>query len=221
MLEEDDGNMVQGDFSEYQVLHHQIRALRTALPEQQIIFFDALGRDLVAGVRRDYETLPLIGNAKPMRHSGQYGQAFGYEPTTSPRGVAIGFSHTLNRLPIYWRALETGARPTTHLSITRILNWARTKAGSINPWNIWDRIWVRGVRKQGLLSRYFIFGPRAVAVGITHRTDDIIRTRLSQFAVNWSANWDKAQAAKQKTRAPYTETGPRFEQDTFSGSRFM
>lgn len=213
--------MVQADFSEYQVYHHQIRALRTSLPEAQIKFFDQIGSDLVSSVRREYETLPLIGNSKPMRNTGFYGNSFVYQPMSNPIGVAIGFSNTLNRLPIYWRTMETGSKPTTHLNISRILQWARTKAGSVNPWNIWDRIWVRGVRPQGLLSRYFIFGPRAAAVGITHRTQDIIRTRLSQLAVNWSENWSKAQAAAQKSRSPYTDTGPRFEQDTFGGSRYI
>ena len=203
----------EADFKDWGRYALEIKGMANTLPEAQTIFLEGLGSKIVAGVRMDYGNVPLIGNTRPMAFSGEYGRSFNYVSLRGePRGVGVGFS-SQGRLPIYWRAMETGSIPaglgsTTlgawsqatagmRLAFSNIWNWANTKVG-INPAWVYKSISRDGVRRQGLLARYFLFAsPRkAVVVGITSLVRAIIEKELSQFTYRWSANWGKGGVGK-------------------------
>ena len=180
---------IQADFSGWTGFSHEIAEMRGALPEDQLGFFEGLGSDIVRNVQRDYNTVPLIGNSRPMRYTGRYGEAFTFQTLGNPMGVAIGFRHTQDRLPIYWRTMETGSKPGVVGNFYRIMHWARTKAG-VSTRSVMESIIAFGVRPQKLLGRYFIFSPGlAVPMGVTSRTTVIIEARLRQFVTRWGSNW--------------------------------
>ena len=165
------------NFTGYYQYPIQLRGIANALPHIKQAFLREIGVGVTSGILRLYRSGLLGASSRPMLFSGSYGRSLAYAlspPTGGNMSVTIGFNDqsTSRRLPIYWRAMETGARPAAYDPVP-IFAWSRLKA-QMNPLFLYPTITRRGVRPQRLLSRFFVFSHSAQAMGITSQTRVIL-----------------------------------------------
>ena len=80
------------------------------------------------------------------------------------------------RLPIYWKVLEFGARPNPMVPKRAITDWARTKFGSnsVDGFRISNKIRQFGINPHPILQRIFILtAPEGTPIGLTPSAESI------------------------------------------------
>lgn len=143
-----------------------------------------VGNRIVHGV-----LLALEASGQNWTHT--YSDSFSYKVEIDNNGTPqlhIGHldpvGENVDRLPIYWKAMETGARPNPNLS-----GLSSKRAGSLHKWSmskggsnklglavaLYNRQGTRGISARPILSKYFVLaGQNLTSVGLTPKGTEIV-----------------------------------------------
>lgn len=199
------------DVSEWFEFVEVMRDVQRSVPEIQGEFLQDLASRLIEGIM---EIAVSQGNV----FTGTYLQSLSADITTGDHPtMTLGFSpqgEGADRLPIYWRVLETGAQPNPAIPEGALIEWAAVKFG--NPYlgiliaNS-NRAMLGGISPNPILSHLFVFSSDLIPIGLTPRGMSLLELSGEKFKEGLEeVTFRAGPRAGQRQKIVRTPRGPRF-----------
>jgi len=181
---------MMADFSEFYQFNALMESISDAFPEYMEEFNEDTANDFYNEV---------VELATPHVYTGAYIRSLDYEIIEHNGMPAFILGHlTLEneRLGLYWKVLETGARPNPNIPRKALIAWAIAVTGNralgynLGVANTEGR---QGINPNPIMSHLFTFGGDLDQgpIGLTSRGDKILVNNFFKFSGNVTQHWNQ------------------------------